>query len=224
MLSPLYGNARFNVRNNLLRYSIIGLRETVFINGGHAMRTWKSCIITASSILFIFIPLWGTTLIEMSLEEMVGESDEIIIAETTSMNSYTRLNGTRIYTDIHFKVRQKIKGKVGENEELKLTIYGGTVNGITTYVVGGPQFVTEQTYLLFFKATVVPPFKTKYSVVGLSQGKFEIMKDPSTNQQVITRRDFPGSLKIDRGGQNTLQLNTQESRLQNLLELIATYL
>ena len=83
-----------------------------------------------------------------TLEDLCNNSSDIIIASVVSKNSYYNSDKNRIYTDVFLKVEEKIKGNFQKQDLLKLKLYGGTVNGITTFVVGAPQFtIAEKTFL-----------------------------------------------------------------------------
>ena len=75
-----------------------------------------------------------------SLEKMAAASDHIVIARTVATNSYYGPKRQMIYTDATLEITETIKGRLQKNERIQITLWGGTVNGITTFVLDYPQF------------------------------------------------------------------------------------
>lgn len=177
-------------------------------------------------VIFYITPSNSTAQqIEFSLKELSINSSDIIIARTISINSYSELDQKRIFTDIQLEVSDKIKGQFQKQDQLKLKFYGGTVNGITTIVVGSPQFsVGEQSLLFLFKKQSARTGKDYFVVIGLSQGKFNIFTDGLTNEEKVVREQMNVPLLLEKNGNRLTLTNSQSIMLTNLLNYIKTYI
>jgi len=120
--------------------------------------------------LFGVISLYATTWLELTLKDLCEQSSDIIIAEVVSAQSYKEEN--RIYTKVELGVIDKIKGRFRKFDKFNLTQYGGTVNGITTIVVGAPNFIVGEKSVLFLLERNSIRGGKNFIVLGLSQGKF----------------------------------------------------
>jgi len=163
--------------------------------------------------------------IEFSLKELCIISSDIIIARTISVNSYSELDQKRIFTDIQLEVSDKIKGQFQKQAQLKLTFYGGTVNGITTIVVGAPHFsVGEQSLLFLLEKQSARTGQNYHVVVGLSQGKFNIFTDELTNEEKVVRDQIAVPLQLEKNGSRLTLTNSQSIMLTNFINYINTYI
>ncbi len=164
------------------------------------------------SILFILISLcslcFSTTFVELSLKELSIGSSDIINAKVISINSFMTENTNRIYTEIEFLVADKLKGSLNNNNKIKMIIYGGTVNGITMFVLGGPKFSVGDDCLLFLKKLNNPlNDKDDYILYGFTQGKFDVVS--KNNSKYVFRDKFIFTLKEKNGG-NELRISDTE--------------
>jgi hypothetical protein len=73
---------------------------------------------------------------------------------------------------------------------------GGTVNGITQTVAGTPQFAPDDEAILFLEATK----SSHWQPVGLSQGRFRILKESSAGQPEVVH-DLSGLELYDASAQ-----------------------
>lgn len=139
-----------------------------------------------------------------TLKELVTESSDIVMGVPVAMNSYEKENGKYVYTDIDILVRKKIKGKLNTGNIIRLTMYGGKIGDIITYVVGFPKFSLEMESFFFFKEDHVPINSSKspkriFRIIGLTQGKMDIIEKEGKK---IVVRDFEIPLKIDENGES----------------------
>lgn len=176
-------------------------------------------------VIFYITPSNSTAQqIEFSLKELSMNSSDIIIVRTISINSYSKLDQKRIFTDIQLEVSDKIKGQFQKQDQLKLKFYGGTVNGITTIVVGSPQFIVgEQSLLFLFKKQSARTGKDYFVIIGLSQGKFNIFTDGLTNEEKVVRDQINVPLQLEKNGKRLTLTNSQSIMLTNFLNYINTY-
>lgn len=133
---------------------------------------------------------------ELSLNELCQKSDDIVIVEVISSQSYMVTN--RIFTEINLQVVQSIKGKLNIFETITMTILGGTINGITTLVLDSPNFKLGEQSLLFLSKVTMSNNKVNYLVTGMSQGKFNIFFDAKTNIKKVNREQIAIALKTEK--------------------------
>ncbi len=161
-------------------------------------------------VLFCTTPSNSTTMIEFSLKDLCLKSSDIIIARTISVNTYLKPGQQRIFTNVQLEVSDKIKGRFQKQDRLKLTLYGGTVNGITTIVVGAAQFTVGEQSLLFLSERQSARSRQNYFVVaGLSQGKFNIFTDSETNEEKVVREQIEVPLRLEKNGTRLTLTNCQ---------------
>ena len=75
-----------------------------------------------------------------TLKKLAKESSDIVIGVPVAVKSYEKQNGKYVYTDIDILVKKKMKGKLIADDIITLTMYGGKIGDIITYVVGFPKF------------------------------------------------------------------------------------
>ncbi len=165
----------------------------------------------------------ASTVVEMTLKEMCSESSDILIARVTSVQSYLHQEQNRIFTDIQLEADEVFKGPFQKLGKVVLTMYGGTVNGTTTIVVGAPQFNIDQRSLLFLFETQAPQPRRDLAVIGLSQGKFDIFVDQASAEEKVIRDQINFSLQLEKNGQRLSVTNTQALPLRDLVNHIKTY-
>ena len=182
-------------------------------------------------VLFIFISILlpiphsiSTSVKEMSLKDLCKSSNEIVIARVIDLQSYLISDKNRIYTKINIEVEESIKGNLKSKEQFTLSIYGGTMNGITTFVVGGPQFSPGENIILFLKQ-----FKDSIAtnkglfVAGLSQGKFNIIEDEKTKLKMVIRDQCEKLLLSEKDNSTILLTSLNAISLSDFLQYINNY-
>lgn len=184
-----------------------------------------SIFIAIFALLLFMTSLKSTTTIELSLKEMCEKSSDIVIAKTISVNSYQTSDQKHIYTDFKLEVIENIKGRFQQKDILKLTLYGGTFNGITAIVFGDPRFsVDEQSMLFLSERQSIKTGQNYLIVVGTSQGKFNIITDPITNAKMVIREQVNIPLQIEKDGGKLPLTNTTPMSLDDFLIHISQYL
>lgn len=119
-------------------------------------------------------PASATTLKRAGLDQLVAENRTIVLGEVVDANSYWNAEGTFILTDVRFKVHEVLKGDAGDRD-LTFTLMGGTVGDLTSLIIGGPELVRGNSYLLFVDEWDLPGAKGVQTVRYLSQGTFDIV-------------------------------------------------
>jgi len=149
--------------------------------------------------------------------ELIIKSDLIVRGKVISLKSYKKEKG-RIYSDIVFRVTKTYKGQKIDNEEITFTFMGGTVDGITTFIIEYPQFIKNQESILFLNRYSIEYNKQqKYVIAGLSQGKFNIYQD-NKNNFIVRRDQFAGyNIEIVKEGKGMLLNNSNHVSLNDFI-------
>jgi hypothetical protein len=90
-------------------------------------------------------PLPGATLRQLSLDDLIQKSSDIVRVKVLS--SYGELRGKVIYTHWNLQVMERWKGS--EQAGVDVLVPGGSAAGLHQSVPGAPQLVAGQDYLLF---------------------------------------------------------------------------
>jgi len=131
-------------------------------------------------ILILLIASLGATTVEkLSLEDLVQKAQKIIVGRCLSTESRWNEKSTLILTYSKFAVGENLKSH--SNGSLTVVTVGGSVGGITQTVSGMPQFVPNEEAVLFLE----PSKDHHWQIVGLSQGKFQIVKDLRTGYKEV---------------------------------------
>lgn len=159
------------------------------------------------------VPVQGSTLQRMSLNDIIGKST--LIVQATVQPTYSALRGAVIYTHFQVQVSNTYKGSSVNN--LDLAVPGGAVNGAQQSFAGAPTLTAGQNYLLFLWTS-----KTGLTqVIGLSQGLFYV--STNTAGQLIVSRAAASATMLNASGQtvtdSSLQMTLAEmvSRIQTVL-------
>ena len=181
-------------------------------------------------IIIITIFLWvallnATTMKIITLDDLCRKSNEIIIARVTAKNSYWNEDKDRIYTDIYFKVEQNIKGRLKPLDQITMKYYGGSLDGVTTLVVGAPQFTVGEKSLLFLAEKQSDKTQQNFYVIsGFSQGKFNITIDSETKKEKVEREQKNIPLPLELNSNSLFQNDLQPVFLKSFLNYVTSYI
>lgn len=114
----------------------------------------------------------ATTLIRADLDDLVAANRAVVVGEVVDAKSYWNENHTFILTDVRLKLDDVLKGKA--NKELKITVMGGRVGDLTTLIVGGPELIPGNSYVLFLNEEKLPGVEKALTIRDLSQGIFDV--------------------------------------------------
>jgi hypothetical protein len=134
----------------------------------------RGAAIAAAVAAVVAAPAGATTLIRAGLEDLTATNDTIVVGEVLSAHSYWNAEGTFILTDVRVAAAEVLKGRV-RGRELEITLMGGTVDDLTTLIVGGAQLVPGGSYLLFLAEEDLPGAPRALTVRHHSQGAFDIV-------------------------------------------------
>ena len=120
----------------------------------------------------VVAPASATTLIRESLDGLVAGNRTIVVGEVLDASSYWNEDHTFILTDVRVAVHEALKGKV--DREITVTLMGGQVGDITTLIVGGPELIPGNSYVLFLNEENLPGAERALTVRDLVQGAFDV--------------------------------------------------
>ncbi|MCC7538127.1 MAG: hypothetical protein IT379_18010 [Deltaproteobacteria bacterium] len=116
-------------------------------------------------------PASASVVLALDLDELVAQSDEIVVAEVLSQSA--SWVGRRIETDVRLRVDETVFGSSRRGNVIVVRRIGGNVGEIGMRVEGEPTFVVGQRTLLFLRRAY-----GILRVVGMSQGAMRI--EPGT--------------------------------------------
>jgi hypothetical protein len=120
-------------------------------------------------------PVGATTLVRADLDKLAAENATVVLGEVQDVHSYWNADGTFILTDVQFKTHETIKGEFQKSRELKITLMGGTVGDLTTLIIGGPELIPGNMYVLFLNEEDLPGAPGVLTVRDLVQGAFDVV-------------------------------------------------
>jgi len=111
----------------------------------------------------------------LTLKDLCEKSDNIVYCKVKNIKSYWNEEKNRIYTDIDVEVITDYMKKLYYLDIIKLTYYGGRIDGITTAVDGDPYFIKGKECIVFLKKSKNSNlFRKNYYVLGDCNGKFDV--------------------------------------------------
>ena len=144
-------------------------------------------------------PLPGSTLLQLSLNDMIMKST--VIVHGTVEPTYSDLRGSVIYTHFQVQITKSYKG--GNGATLDVAVPGGMLNGAQQSVAGAPALQAGQDYFLFLWTSK----SGLTQIIGLSQGLFEVITN-SSGQSIVSRAAVSERV-LDSSGQIITDLNIQ---------------
>lgn len=109
----------------------------------------------------------------VGLDYLVSENDLVVAGEAVEAHSYWNEPGTLILTEVRLVVSEVLKGALDENE-IFVTVPGGTVANRTNLVVGGADLEPGHSYVLFLRTADLPGAPGVRTVSDHCQGVFVI--------------------------------------------------
>ena len=161
----------------------------------------------------IVSPLPATTLIQLSMTDLIQKSTSIERVQVTS--SWTALQGGTIYTYYQLQVIETLKP--GGALITQVAVPGGVAGGVRQSVAGAPSLTTGGQYVIFLWTGR----SGLTQVIGLSQGLFSVGQDASGNPVLV--RSGATSMVLDNSGNVvndqgvTISLSALKSQIQQLL-------
>lgn len=116
---------------------------------------------------------WATTFRKLPLEQMIDESSSA--AEVRLVSKKTMMNTMgMIMTEHSFQILESynLEKNDYDGEILKLTLTGGTINGVTSYIDGAPEFSPgERSFLLLKK------LEGRMYLSNFTLGKYRVIEE-----------------------------------------------
>jgi hypothetical protein len=175
-------------------------------------------------IFILRVELNASTLIELTLKDLCDNSSDIVIVNVVSIRSYLKEGEKRIFTRIEMQILDNLKGELNVSEKIILKVCGGSINGITTFVVGAPTFNVGDRSILFLSKTVLIDGNRTFLVTGLSQGKFNIFTDSETKTDKVVRDQIDIPLRPEKNAVPLYITDKESLQLQDFLYHVKEYI
>lgn len=146
-------------------------------------------------------PADGSILQALDLDELVGQSDRILLGRVVFSESFQRSNGN-LGTWHRIQVERDLRGNATEEREVIVETLGGSIGDIAMRVEGEPSFSIGERVIVFVRGG---GDYTTFRPVGMGQGVLRVR----TEQGVETVRQ-------SRAGMLLMRRNT-EGRLEKSL-------
>lgn len=138
----------------------------------------------------MLLPARATTLLRLSMDDMIHQSTAIVRAKVTGSSSAFR--GQDIYTYYQLEILETLKP--GAAAQTQVAVPGGTAAGVRQVVAGAPALTVGGEYVLFLWTSR----SGLTQAIGLSQGLFSVTYDSSGNATVS--RPAAASIVLDVNG------------------------
>lgn len=133
-------------------------------------------------------PARATLIMALDLPAMVDRAERIAVVDVVSVQAAWDARHERITTTIQLQVVEAWKGGLQPGARLTVLQPGGTVGDVTTTVDGMPRFAPGERTLVFLHG---PPDRA--TVVGLTQGKRPLRRDPTSGRWMVRGPDRAGA-------------------------------
>jgi len=138
-------------------------------------------------VCLLATPAYGTMMYFLEVEDLTRLSTDIFRGRVVTANTYWNGGRTRIYTAIHIRIEESLKGATSRGATVTVTQPGGERDGVRMDYAGRPVFDPGESVVLF----TIRGRNNDYIVVGLKQGKMNVDGDRVT-------RDFSGITLVQR--------------------------
>jgi hypothetical protein len=136
-----------------------------------------------ASFATIAVPARATTMRAYSMEELVAESDLVVIGTAIHIAHHKNTRG-KIVRSVDFSVSQYIVGK--GPSQIVLELAGGRIGNVRTVVFGESDLVLNERVLLFIRRSLKPEERIYYPV-GMGQGRFHVVTEEHTGEGFVTQ-------------------------------------
>jgi hypothetical protein len=140
-------------------------------------------------------PLGATTLLQLSLNDLITMSTGIVRAKVTGVR--TDYRGPDIFTYYQLRVSEDWRSSgltPTTPTQIEVAVPGGAVRGVRQTVAGSPSMTMGQDYVVFLWTSR----SGLTQVIGLSQGLFLVQADASGNAVLV--RPASGETVVDQSG------------------------
>jgi hypothetical protein len=143
-----------------------------------AVSSWLRAALALSITVGIagaVVPASASTLKRASLEDLVVANSTVVVGEVLDAHSYWNVGRTFILTDVRIATTAVLKGNA-RSREITVTILGGSVDDLTTLIIGGAELIPGRSYVLFINRDDLPGVKGVTTVRDHAQGVFDIVQ------------------------------------------------
>lgn len=173
-------------------------------------RSLRAFLALVFSVAILAAPLWATTVRKMDLPELVSASDSIVQGRVDSVEA--RWESNLAYTYVSVSVVDPLKGE--RRRSLLIRQLGGKIGSLNVTVSGMPIFRNGDQVIVFLKGQTGGTF----NVVGLNQGKYEIVDDFAVaNVSGLTLVDPKTGLLSDAGFVDKAPLEAFKTKIRGLV-------
>jgi hypothetical protein len=158
-------------------------------------RRTRSIWLGLAALATALVPLGATTLIQLSLNDLIKLSSGIVRAKVTGV--HTDYGGSDIFTYYQLLVSEdwRASGLTPTTPtQIQVAVPGGVVRGVRQTVAGAPPMVVGQEYVVFLWTSR----SGLTQVIGLSQGLFQVQADANGNPVLV--RPATGEAVVDKNG------------------------
>jgi hypothetical protein len=130
------------------------------------------------ALLAVAVCSYAATLERLSMDEMIGQSSDIVRARVVSSSAAFRgpaTSGGMIYTWYKLNVIERWKG--GTSTQMQVAVPGGEVGGLRQTIPGAPVLEAGRDYVLFIWTSP----RGLPQIIGLAQGLFDLREDSDGN-------------------------------------------
>ncbi len=160
------------------------------------------------------------TSIEQPFDQLVSESDQILIGTVSQISSFWghgRAADT-IFSTIQLSEIEHIKGEL-KSSEFSLKVIGGVIGDQAQFYPGLPQFVSGQRYLLFVKGNN----RVMFPITGVTQGFYRVQWDAGQERQIVIPATGNSSMPLSRNARNITHQHANPGKdLTSLISQIRT--
>jgi hypothetical protein len=146
-------------------------------------------------LVAILAPLGATTLLQLSLDDMIKQSTGIVRATVTGTR--TDYRGAYIYTYYQLQVSEDWRSPslTPAVPQIEVAVPGGAAQGVRQTVAGASSLQVGQEYVVFLWTSR----SGLTQVIGLSQGLFLVKSDTAGNPVLI--RPAASEIMLNQNGQ-----------------------
>jgi len=144
-------------------------------------------------LVAVTVPASASTFLAMSQEELVAESDAVVIGEVMQVQSYWNEGATAIVTDALVRVSETLAGNA--DGVVQVRTFGGQVGPVRIEAHGFPVFEQGQRVVLHLRGD-----GESTRVVGYQQGHFRVLVRHSDGVQVAVPTVDDGAHVVTRDG------------------------
>lgn len=122
----------------------------------------------------------ASLIVKMGLEDMAIVSEAVVVGVVRSVTSGWNATRTHVLTRVVFDVEKTVKGSIPP--VIEVVEFGGSVDGMTVWVPGTPEFHPGERAVLLLTRDATDG---AWTVTGFAQGKFRVFEDRANGQPLV---------------------------------------